>query len=349
MRVPAGAHADSTGSRGRATGGSSRRASGREARGPARVSRTILVYHPQPGEAGAYARLIPRTPGFDVVACATPRQAAAVIDRAEILYAWNAPAPLLARAGRLRWFQNMGAGVERVLVPELPSGVRVTRIAGIFGPWMAEYTLGWCLWVTQRVERFRGDQRRRRWRPVDPRRLSGQTLCVVGLGDIGRHIAGAAHGLGMTVVSVSRTPRRVPGVAHVVRTRDRAKALARADFAVLTVPLTPDTRGLIGARELAAMKPTAWLVNVARGAVVDTGALVAALRAGRIGGAVLDVFDVEPLPAADPLWRFDNVAVTPHISGPSVADEIAPIFADNLRRYLSGRPLRYEVNRRRGY
>lgn len=313
------------------------------------AARTILVYHPEPGEAAAYARLIPRTRGFDVAVCGTAREAAAAIGRAEILYAWNFPAPLLARAGRLRWFQNMGAGVERVLVPELPSAVRVTRVAGIFGPWMAEYALGWCLWVTQRIERFRADQRRRRWQPVDPRRLSGQTLCVVGLGDIGRHIAGAAQGLGMNVVGVSGTPRRVPGVARVFRTRHRARALARADFIVLTVPLTRDTRGLIGARELRAMKPTAWLVNVARGAVVDTKALVTALRARRIGGAVLDVFDAEPLPASDPLWRLDNVAITPHISGPSVAGEIAPIFADNLRRYRSGRPLRYEVDRRRGY
>ena len=312
-------------------------------------SRAILVYHPEPGEAAAYARLIPRTRGVEVAVCATADEAAAAIGRAEILYAWNFPAPLLARAGRLRWFQNMGAGVERVLVPELPARVRVTRVAGIFGPWMAEYTLGWCLWVTQRIERFRGEQRRRRWTPVDPRRLSGQTLCVVGLGDIGRDIARAARALGMTVVGVSRTPRRVPGVARVYRTRDRARALAHADFAVLTVPLTRDTRGLVGARELRAMKPTAWIVNVARGAVVDTAALVSALREERIGGAVLDVFDAEPLPASHPLWRFDNVAITPHISGPSVAGEIAPIFADNLRRYLTGRPLRHEVDRRRGY
>ena len=309
----------------------------------------ILVYHPAPGEARAYARLIPRRPGFRIHCCATPVQAAAAISRAEILYAWNFPAALLARAERLRWFQNMGAGVERVLVPELPARVRVTRVAGIFGPWMAEYTLGWCLWVTQRVERFRADQRRRRWRPIDPERISGRTLCVVGLGDIGRTVARSAAGLGMTVIGVSRTGRAVPGLSAAYSTRRRREALARADFTVLTLPLTPGTRGLIGARELAAMKPTAWLINVARGPIVDARALLSALRARRIGGAVLDVFDTEPLPARDPLWRLDNVAITPHISGPSVPAEIAPIFADNLRRYLAGRPLRHQVNRPRGY
>ena len=127
----------------------------------------------------------------------------------EIFYGWNPPRPLLAGAKGLRWIQCMGAGVERLLVPELPDGVRVTRAAGIFGPWMAEYTLGWCLWVTQRMDGFRASQRQRRWAPVDPVPLRGQTLCVVGLGDIGRTIAKTARALGMQVIGV--TPERPRG------------------------------------------------------------------------------------------------------------------------------------------
>jgi len=118
---------------------------------------------------------------------------------------------------------------------------------------------------------------------------------------------------------------------------------------VLTVPLTDATCGLIDAAALAAMKPGAWLINVARGAVVDEAALVSALRERRIGGAVLDVFAEEPLPAAHPLWALDNAVITPHISGPSTPEEITPIFQDNLRRYLAGRPLRHVADRRRGY
>ena len=121
------------------------------------------------------------------------------------------------------------------------------------------------------------------------------------------------------------------------------------DFVALTVPLTEATRGLIGTAELAAMKPSAWLINIARGAVVDEPALLEALRANRLGGAILDVFTEEPLPARHPLWEFDNVVITPHISGPSTPDEIAPIFNDNLRRYLARRPLRFTVDRTRGY
>jgi glyoxylate/hydroxypyruvate reductase A len=309
----------------------------------------VLVYHPEPGEALAYARLIRRPPGVTVHVCATPEEAAPLITDAEVLYAWGFPAALLARARRLRWYQVMGAGVERALVPELPKRVKVTRVAGIFGSWMAEYTLGWCFWVAQGMDGFRARQRERRWRPVDPRRLRGQTLCVVGLGDIGAGIAATARAIGMNVVGVSRSGRRVGAVRKVHRTTAIREALAEADFCVLTVPLTPATRGLVGARELAAMKPTAWLINVARGPVVDEAALIEALTAKRIGGAILDVFDTEPLPASHPFWTLDNVVVTPHISGPSVPVEIAPIFGDNLRRHLSGRPLRFQVDSRRGY
>jgi len=225
----------------------------------------------------------------------------------------------------------------------------VTRVAGIFGPWMAEYVLGWCLWVTQRTELFRAQQRERRWRQVDPLRLRGATLCVVGLGDIGRTIARAARGFGMRVVGVSRSGKMVAEAERVHKVRDIRKAIATADFVALTVPLTGATRGLIGAAELAAMRPTAWLINVARGPVVDEAALLDALRSNGLGGVVLDVFDEEPLPQGHPLWEFGNVVVTPHISGPSTPGEIAPIFDDNLRRYLAGRTLRYVADRERGY
>jgi glyoxylate/hydroxypyruvate reductase A len=312
------------------------------------IPRTIVVYHTE--EAPAYARGIrlPRR-SLRVATCATLPEAERVIEEAEILYAWSPPADLLRRARRLRWVQNMGAGVERLLVDELPPEVVVTRTPGIFGPWMAEYTLGWCLWGTQRTELFRAQQRQRRWAQVDPDLLRGRTMCVVGMGDIGRAIARAARAFGIRVLGVSRRGRPVREAERVLRTRDLRRALARADYVVLTVPLTRDTRGLVGARELAAMKPTAWLLNVARGPVVDEPALVQALRERRIGGAVLDVFDTEPLPPAHPLWGLDNAVITPHISGPSTPAEIGPIFNDNLRRYVAGRPLRHVVDRRRGY
>lgn len=311
--------------------------------------RRVLVYHPEPSDTRAYADLIRPARGLLVTAALTPEQAVAAAPDAEILYCWRPPRALLAAAQRLHWIQCMGAGIEALLVPEVSPRVTITRVAGIFGPWMAEYALGWCLWVTQRMDGFRANQRARRWAPVDPIPLRGQTLCVVGLGDIGAHIGRAARALGLRAIGVSRSGRPVPGVARVYRTRALAAALAEADFVVLTVPLSPATRGLLNAAALAAMKPSAWLINLARGPIVDEDAMVEALRTGRIAGAILDVFDTEPLPAAHPLWTMPNVVVTPHISGPSTPREIAPIFADNLRRYLAGRPLRHVVDRRRGY
>ena len=312
------------------------------------MTRRVLIYHPD--EAEAYARLVKAPRGaIHLDVCATPEEAAVHIARAEILYAWKFPPDLLPKAGRLSWIQAMGAGVERFLVQGLPPRVRVTRATGMFGAWMVEYALGWCAWVTQRMEAFREAQRQHRWVALDPRPLHGRTLAIIGLGDIGSAIARAAASLGMRIIGVSRSGKKQRGVAAVYRPSDLKRALGQADFAVVILPLTGQTRDLIGEAELRAMKPTAWLLNIGRGPVIHDGALLRALEDKWIAGAVLDVFETEPLPPEHPLWAMPNVVVTPHISGPSVPAEIAPVFNDNLRRYLAGRRLRYLVDRSRAY
>jgi len=312
------------------------------------IPHVVLLYHPD--EAEAYARLVKAPRGSILLSvCTTPGEAARVIGDAEILYAWNFPPELLARAGRLRWIQVMGAGVERFLVPGLSQTVRITRATGTFGPWMAEYTLVWCGWITQRTERIRQNQRERRWSPPPPDRLRGKTLAIVGLGNIGREIARVARAFGMRVVGVTRLGKKVHGVDAVYRPSALSRALAGCDFAVVTLPLTAETRGLIGERELRVMKASAWLLNIGRGPVIQESALLRALDERWIAGSILDVFDAEPLPADHPFWTRENLVVTPHVAGPSIPAEIAPIFNDNLRRYLSGRRLRYVVDRARGY
>lgn len=308
---------------------------------------TVLVYHGDP----KYAQLVRAQKGRVVVsAAATPSEAAQAVGEAEILYAWKFPPQLYAKAQRLKWLQAMGAGVDWAIVPELPPGVILTRAPGVFGPWMAEYVIGWCSWVTQRVETYREAQRQRRWLDhVLPDRLLGKTLAIVGLGDIGRDIARAALAFGMRVLGVSRRGRLVREAERVYPVGQMARALRQADFVVILLPLTPETHGIIGADAFAAMKPTAWLVNIARGAVVNEAALLEALEQRRIAGAILDVFATEPLPPHHPLWRMDNVVITPHIAGPSTPEEIAPVFNDNLARYLAGRPLRHVVDRKQGY
>lgn len=309
--------------------------------------RSVLLYHPE--EAEVYARLVKAPRGaIRLHTCPTPEAASLFIGEAEILYAWNFPQELLAKAKQLRWIQAMGAGVERFLVPELPRSVPLTR-ALVFGPWMAEYTLAWCGWVTQRLEQFREHQRQRCWTPARPDRLRGKTLAILGLGDIGREIARLARAFEMRVIGVSRSGRKLPRIEVVYRAQALTRALAQCDFAVVTLPLTAETMGLIGEHELRAMKPSAWLLNIGRGPVVQERALLRALDEHWIAGAILDVFEAEPLPAGHPLWGRENVVVTPHIAGPSLPEEIAPIFNDNLRRYLSGKKLRYLVDRARGY
>jgi phosphoglycerate dehydrogenase-like enzyme len=312
---------------------------------------TILVYYPGGTEAERYARLIRAPRGrVTVHTAATPEAAALRAAEADVFYGWKFPPTLLAKAGRLRWLQAMGAGVDWALRPELPPGVTVTRAPGVFAPWMREYALGWLLWITQRTETYRALQRERRWdQRVAPHRLAGATLAVVGLGDIGRTIARAARAFGMHVVGVSRHGRGAREADRVYRPAQLTRALGEADFVVVVTPLTEETRGLIDARALAAMRPTAWLMNIGRGPVVDERALMAALDERRIAGAILDVFATEPLPPESPWWRYDNVAVTPHIAGPDVPEDMAPLFNDNLARYLGGRPLRHVVDRRRGY
>ena len=153
----------------------------------------------------------------------------------------------------------------------------------------------------------------------------------------------------MRVLGVNRSGRAAPGVERVYRVGALRAALGQADFVALVLPLTPETRGLIGSRELASMRASAWLLNVGRGAILDEAALVETLRARRIAGAILDFFPTEPLPEDHPLWGCDNAVITPHIAGPSTPDGIAPVFNDNLARVLRGRRLRHRVDRSRGY
>ncbi len=315
---------------------------------PRRAPVSVLVYHPD--EAQAYARLVRAPRGrIRLRIASTPEEAKPHVEEMEVLYTWGFPSYLLPLARRLRWVQVMGAGVDGFLDAPFPPRVVLTRAHGVFGPWMSEYTLGWLLWSTQHIEAFRTAQRERRWEPTMPTLLRGKTLGVVGLGSIGREIARRARAFSMRVIGMNRSGRRVPEAERVYRRAGLRELLGASDYVVLVVPLTPETRGLIGEAEFRAMRPDAWLVNIGRGSLVQWDALARALQERWIAGAVLDVFPEEPLPAEHPFWGMPNVVVTPHISGPSDPAAIAPIFNDNLRRFLQGRALTGRVDLRLGY
>jgi phosphoglycerate dehydrogenase-like enzyme len=309
---------------------------------------SVLVYHPD--EAQTYARLIRAPRGrVRIRVASSPAEALPYIEEMDVLFTWGFPSQLLPGARRLRWVQVMGAGVDRFLDAPFPPRVILTRAEGVFSPWMTEYTFAWLLWGTQHLEPLRAAQRAQRWEPMWPTLLRGRTLGVIGLGSIGRRIARVGRAFDMRVIGMNRSGRRVPEVERIYRRAAVRDLLRAADFVVLVAPLTPETRGMIGEAELRAMRPAAWLVNIGRGALIQEDAFVRALRERWIAGAVLDVFPEEPLPPTHPFWELPNVIVTPHISGPSDPAEIAPIFNENLQRFLHGRPLRGRVDLRRGY
>jgi phosphoglycerate dehydrogenase-like enzyme len=253
---------------------------------------------------------------------------------------------LLLAAPGLRWLHIHSAGTDRPVYIELVRrGVPVTTSSGANAPVVAETALLGLLALARQWPRLAAAQRERRWAPLFgtglPRDLRSQTAVVVGWGPVGREIGRLLQALGLQVVVVRQSGRPAgPGLATVADTQLHA-VLPGADWLVLACPLTARTRGLVGATQLALLPPHCGLVNVARGDVVDEAALVAALRGQRLGGAYLDVFTQEPLPAGSPLWDLPNVIVTPHSAGFSDANEVAvaQMFLDNLGRFARGEAL----------
>ncbi len=256
---------------------------------------------------------------------------------------------VLERMPNLRWVQSTYAGVDPLLQPGLPRGYQLTGVKGVFGPLMSEYVLGQIISVERQFRRLDQAQAESRWEPLPYRGLDGCTLGIAGLGSIGRRIAATAGHFGMRVLGYKRSPGEVDGVERVYSGDAFPEFAAAVDYLVLVLPATDETRGLVGAQVLAEMGERAWLINVGRGPVVDQAALVEALRNNVIGGAILDVFEEEPLPSSSPLWRLPNAVVTPHVAAESFPEDIARIFADNWRRYQAGESLLYPIDFERGY
>jgi phosphoglycerate dehydrogenase-like enzyme len=272
---------------------------------------------------------------------------------------------LLARAPRLTWVHSASAGVERALTPAARDrGVVITNARGVFSRPIAEYVLMMILAVSRRLPGLLELQRERTWQPLEGVELRDVTVGIVGLGSIGRAVGALATAFGCRVVAVRRRSEQgataglteTPSFGEVMLERvggpeTLPQLLAESDFVVLAAPLTLETEDMIDAAALAAMKPTAWLINVARGRLIDERALVNALRDGTIGGAILDTFRDEPLAPSSPFYDLANVIVTPHTSWSSgrVLDRSVELFCDNLRRYAAGEPLLNVVDPTAGY
>lgn len=276
---------------------------------------------------------------------------------ADILYLWDFFAGGVREAwpaaDSLRWLHVPAAGVDKLMFPELvESDVVLTNARGVFDRPMAEHVLGSMLYFAKDFGRASAQQQHKQWSRYATGDLAGASVLVAGTGSIGRCTARLLTAVGMQVQGMGRTARTGdPDFGAIHASADFASVAGDFDYIVLAAPLTPDTRGMLGREVLAALKPTAVLVNVGRGALADEAALEEALRTGQLAGAALDVFETEPLPERSGLWALDNVLITPHLSGDSSNQlpVLARQFADNLAAWKAGQPLMNVVDKKLGF
>jgi phosphoglycerate dehydrogenase-like enzyme len=279
-----------------------------------------------------------------------------LLREAEVIYGWihNFPKNLPERTSRLKWIQTMSAGVDRLPGEILKSHVRIATARGLHRTPMGEVVLEMMLMFVKDAPSCLLMKQAREWRRFRPKLLKGQSVGILGLGAIGREIARLCKAFGMKVIGVRRSGGPESSFPDVDRVypRDRLpELLAESDFVVLALPLTKETKGMVGEKELRGMKPSAYLINVARGAIVDEGALLRALEEKWISGAGLDVFIQEPLPPESKFYELPNVIFSPHISGdmPEYELRATEVFCENLRRYLAGEPFLHEVDKEKEY
>lgn len=299
-------------------------------------------------------------PGLRLVTGLSREEAQRRAAEASAVDAFYATPEFLRAATNLVWVQARSAGVDRFMtMPELRDSTRIvlTNARAVHGPAIADHVFAMLLALTRDLPVHLEGRSLGRWQPegsgtLEPVALQGRTLLVVGLGGIGTEIARRGAGFGMKVIATRRTTGDVPSFVDRVERADRLLALLpEADVVAIAVPLTDETAGLFNAEAFAAMKQGSYLINIARGKVVDSAALLDALRAGRLAGAGLDVTDPEPLPASDPLWQFKNVIITPHVAARAelTSDRSRALFLENLRRFDQGEPLLNVVDLSAGY
>ena len=317
----------------------------------------LLGFPPSPQSQALRDRVTMLAPGYRVILSADMDVIRTHLTEIEVA-AGRFPRDLLLAAPRLRWMQQWSAGSEWLLrnTEAVAAPFVLTNASGVHAQPIGEHIMALALALTRGLHRAVRAQAEGRWQRPEMANgiaeLADQTMLLIGVGAIGERVAHFASAFGMRVVGVRRDPSRlVQDVAEMHGPAALAALLPEADLVVITLPLTHETRHLIGEAQLRAMRSSACLINIGRGGTVDEDALVRALQEGWIAGAGLDVFEREPLPEDSPLWKMENVIVTAHYSGrtPRYDERASAIFLDNLERYLSGQPLRNVVDKERGY
>ncbi len=304
-------------------------------------NRIIFIGEPETDATAFKARALADFPNLDLFATNDREQARQQAEKADALigHAFQFDEDMLLRARRLRWIQSLTTGTDAILrLASLRPEVMVTSTRGMHGPQMSELVFLQMLALLRDFPRMQRNQAARAWKRWPQPLLWGKNAVIVGVGAIAEVLAPRCKAFGMTVYGVSGSDRKPEGFHGIFAREQLQHAAALADFLVLIVPYTPQTEKLIDAKVIAAMKPSAYLINVARGGVLDENALLAALREQRLAGAALDVFRETPLPSDHPLWREERLIITPHIGGMSTIylDQAYPIVRENLRKFLTG-------------
>jgi phosphoglycerate dehydrogenase-like enzyme len=262
---------------------------------------------------------------------------------------------IFTHATHLRWIHSLSTGVEKILFPELvASPVILTNARGVFKRSLAEFVIGAVLYFAKDFRRLIRSQQAGAWQPFEMDEAYGKAMGIVGYGATGRACAERAYPLGMEILGLRRRPelsRGDPWLKAILGPGELDSLLAESDYVVLATPATPQTRRLIGKAEFAVMKASAVLINIGRGSLVDEAALIDALEQGRIRGAALDVYEIEPLPPGHPFYRLENVLVSPHCADhtPGFSERDMEVFMQNLQCFLNGEPLHNVVDKRAGY
>ncbi len=299
-------------------------------------------------------RLRSVSPEVEVIVAKTREDAVTKVADADAVYGGGQLAREIFLAGRkLRWVQIRGAGVEASLYPEMiESDVILTNTSGAYDVPIADHVFAMILCLARGLNVFIRHQIEGVWKGVPVLELAGQTILVIGLGSIGMAVAQRAHGFEMRVLAVDVMEVEKPEYVEKVEKPEKLhELLPEADFIAICCPLTQKTQGLIGEAEFQKMKPTAYIINPARGKIIDESVMIRALSENRIAGAGLDVFEKEPLPADSPLWKMPNVIITTHTAGgsPFTVERITEIVCENLRRFSAGEPLVNVVDKETGF
>ena len=331
-----------------------------------------LVIHPAVDDA-RLAKIHSAAGAMAVINARDEAEALREIATADAFFGKLTP-PLLAAAGQLRWVQSPTASLEHFLFPELVDHpCQLTNMRGLFSDVIADHVFGYILCFARNLHRYLRQQLAAKWEPIGGEaerttfaagpgnvsaidrahlHLADSTLGIVGLGQIGSEVARRGLALGMRVVAVDPVQTAAPeGVAALWRLDQLPELLAQSDFVVIAAPHTPDTERLFRRQQFQQMKRTAYLINIGRGAIVELADLVAAIDAGEIAGAALDVFQTEPLPADHPLWQKENVIITPHVAGasPRIAERHLGVLLENIGRFTRGEPLVNVVDKARWF